>query len=88
MKPRLSCDGLEFALAEGYRPGLPKILDAKENAMLVTIACSTPPEGRNRWTLSLLANQFIALTDVESISLETVRQRLKQNKLKPWQQKM
>lgn len=80
--------GLEFALAEGYRPGQPKMLDAKEDAMLVTIACTTPPQGRSRWTLSLLANQFVALTDVDSISLETVRQRLKQNELKPWQQKM
>ncbi|MGL5291084.1 MAG: helix-turn-helix domain-containing protein, partial [Vibrionaceae bacterium] len=80
--------GLEFALAEGYRPGQPKMLDAKEDAMLVTIACTTPPQGRSRWTLSLLANQFLALTDVDSISLETVRQRLKKNELKPWQQKM
>lgn len=87
-KRRFVEDGLEFALAEGYRPGQPKMLDAKEDAMLVTIACTTPPQGRSRWTLSLLANQFIALTDVDSISLETVRQRLKQNELKPWQQKM
>ncbi|WP_462099720.1 IS630 family transposase [Vibrio cholerae] len=87
-KRRFVEDGLEFALAEGYRPGQPKMLDAKEDAMLVTIACTTPPQGRSRWTLSLLANQFVALTDVDSISLETVRQRLKQNELKPWQQKM
>lgn len=81
-------DGLAFALAEGCRPGQPKMLDAKEDAMLVTIACTTPPQGQSRWTLSLLANQFVALTDVDSISLETVRQCLKQNELKPWQQKM
>ncbi|MDZ7867945.1 MAG: IS630 family transposase [Rheinheimera sp.] len=87
-KRRFVEDGLEFALAEGYRPGQPKMLDAKEDAMLITIACTIPPQGRSRWTLSLLANQFVALTDVESISLETVRQRLKQNELKPWQQKM
>jgi transposase len=87
-KRRFVEDGLEFALSEGSRTGQPKILDAKEDAMLITIACTTPPQGRSRWTLSLLANQFIALTDVESISLETVRQRLKQNELKPWQQKM
>lgn len=87
-KRRFVEDGLEFALSEGHRPGQPKMLDAKEDAMLVSIACTTPPQGRSRWTLSLLANQFVTLTDVESISLETVRQRLKQNELKPWQQKM
>lgn len=88
IKRRFVEEGLEFALSEGSRSGQPKMLDAKEDAMLITIACTTPPQGRSRWTLSLLANQFVALTDVESISLETVRQRLKQNELKPWQQKM
>lgn len=88
IKRRFVEEGLEFALSEGSRSGQPKMLDAKEDAMLITIACTTPPKGRSRWTLSLLANQFVALTDVESISLETVRQRLKQNELKPWQQKM
>ena len=41
-----------------------------------------------RWTLALLAERWIALTDMEQVSMETIRQRLKANQLKPWQQKM
>ena len=36
----------------------------------------------------LIADRLIALTDLESISLETIRSRLKENQLKPWQKKM
>ena len=63
-------------------------LDANQEALLVSIACSPAPEGRCRWTLQLLSDRLIALTDVENISLETIRQRLKKNELKPWQKKM
>ncbi len=80
--------GLEAALAEGARPGQPRKTDAYEDALLVSIACSAPPSGRCRWTLALLAEQWIALTDMEQVSMETIRQRLKANQLKPWQRKM
>lgn len=80
--------GLEYALEEGSRTGQPRKLDANEDALLVTIACTNPPQGRCRWTLSLLADQLIALTDIEEISHETIRNRLKENDLKPWQKKM
>jgi len=80
--------GLEAALSEGSRPGQPRKTGAHEDALLVSIACSTPPTGRCRWTLSLLAERWVALTDMEEVSLECIRQRLKANQLKPWQQKM
>jgi hypothetical protein len=52
------------------------------------LACSEPPEGRARWTLHLLADEFVALEeiDVESITHETVRQTLK-NELQPHRSK-
>ncbi len=80
--------GLEAALSEGARPGRPRKTGAHEDALLVSIACSAPPPGRCRWTLSLLAARWVALTDMEAVSLESIRQRLKANQLKPWQQKM
>ena len=80
--------GLEAALSEGSRPGQPRKTGAHEDALLVSIACSTPPSGRCRWTLSLLAERWVALTAMEEVSLECIRQRLKANRLKPWQQKM
>ena len=52
-------------------------LDGKAEAHLVAIACGTPPEGRTRWTLRLLADRIVALGHVESVSHETVRLTLK-----------
>ena len=80
-------EGLEAALEEGKRLGQPRKLDANREALLVSIACSKPPEGRCQWTLSLLTDELIALTEGEPVSRETVRRRLKDNALKPWQKK-
>ena len=52
-------------------------LDGKGRALLVATACSTPPEGRAKWTLQLLAERLIELKVVETISDETVRLELK-----------
>ena len=87
-KRRLVEQGLELALAEAPRPGaLPKVL-GKHEARLIALACTDPPEGCARWTLTLLANELVVLTDLDSVSIETVRRRLKDNDLKPWQHKM
>jgi transposase len=52
-------------------------LDGKQEAQLITIACSDAPEGRERWTLSMLANEMVRLEYVDNISYETVRRTLK-----------
>lgn len=51
-------------------------------------ACSEPPEGRCRWTLELLADTLVQLTEHEDLSRETVRRRLAENELKPWRKDM
>ena len=53
-------------------------LDGQQEAHLVALACSAPPEGRRRWTLRLLADRLVELELVESVSYETVRQALQQ----------
>ena len=53
-------------------------LDGEQEARLVALTCSAPPEGHKRWTLRLLADWLVALQVVESVSYETVRQALKQ----------
>ena len=53
-------------------PPTPPILDGKKEAQLTKIACSTPPDGRSRWTLQMLADELIALEIVDSISADTV----------------
>jgi transposase len=70
---------LEGALNERRRPRQQKKLDEKGEAVLETLAHSQPPEGRNRWTLQLLADRLVELKVVDSISYETVRQDLKKN---------
>src|SRR5207342_2268737 len=54
----------------------------------IATACSAPPAGRARWTLELLAGEMLSLTEHGSLSRETVRRRLAENDLKPWQKKM
>ena len=79
--------GLDAALNEAQRPGGIRKLNGKDEAMLVAIACSDPPEGRSRWTLQLLAGELVARTDLECVSYETIRRRLKEKDIKPWQKK-
>jgi homeodomain-containing protein len=59
------------------RPPPPRLLDGEGEARLIALRCSTPPSGYGRWTLHLLADQWVELRVVDSISHETVRQALK-----------
>src|ERR1700692_178163 len=83
-KRRFVEGNLERALSEDPRPGAERKLTGKEEALLVATACANPPEGRARWTLELLADAMVKLTEHESLSGETVRRRLAENGLKPW----
>jgi transposase len=71
-------EGLEAALVRRrpqreYR----RKLGGEEEAHLIALACGTPPEGRARWTLRLLAERMVALEYVDTVSHETVRGVLK-----------
>ena len=79
---------LEAALSEEPRAGAARKLSGKEEVQLVALACSDAPEGCARWTLKLLANALAELVEHESISCDTIRRRLDDNDLKPWQKKM
>jgi len=87
-KRRFVESGLAAALSEEPRPGAERKLSGREEALLVATACSNPPIGRARWTLELLAGALVALTQHASLSRETVRRRLAENELKPWQKDM
>lgn len=68
--------GLE-CLHDQPRPGATPKLDDKGEARLIAEACSTPPQGRERWTLELLAERVVALQLTATYSHESVRQVLK-----------
>ena len=87
-KRRFVEESLEAALSEDPRPGGKRKLTGSEEALLIATACSTPPKGRARWTLALLADAVVALTPHAQISRHTIGRRLADNDLKPWQQKM
>lgn len=70
--------GLDVALSECDHPGGARKLDANEEALLVSIACSEPPQGCSRWTLQLLAGRLVSLTEHEHLSIETIRRRLEE----------
>jgi hypothetical protein len=57
--------------------GVPRKMDGEAEARLVTLCCSTPPDGRQRWTLQLLVDELCRLQIVTSVCRETVRQTLK-----------
>ena len=53
------CDwGLDLALHEKARSGAPPKIDSRIEAQLTFLACSEPPEGRSKWTVRLLAEDF------------------------------
>ncbi|HWS80703.1 MAG TPA: helix-turn-helix domain-containing protein, partial [Rubrobacter sp.] len=71
-------DGLEVALMP-KKPGRPRrrVLDGRAEAHLLALACSEAPEGRERWSMRLLADRMVELGHVEALSYETVRRALK-----------
>ena len=58
-------------------------LDGHGEARLIALACGPAPEGRQSWTLKLLAGRLVELEIVDSISGETVRRTLKKTKSNP-----
>ena len=79
IKQRFVQENLGVALAGSFPRERPerRCLDGKGEAQLIHLACSKAPDGRQRWTLELLADQMVRLEYVEHISPETVRTTLK-----------
>lgn len=79
IRERFVLEGLESALnrKKQIRSSRERKLDGAQEARLLAIACSQPPEGQVRWTLRLLAGRMVELQVVDSLSHETVRQTLK-----------
>jgi transposase len=75
--------GVEWALTERPRPGGRPKLQGRDEAFLIATACSTPPSGRTRWTLQLLADRVVEVGLVDTISDETIRRTLKKTRPSP-----
>jgi len=60
-----------------------RLIDGDVEARLSAIACSKAPEGRDEWTMQLLADELIALQIVPAVSDTTVQRALKKTFLSP-----
>jgi transposase len=82
VRQRFVEQGLEAAIERKKQkaPSRERILDGEKEARLIALACSTPPEGRAKWTLKMLADKLVALEIVDSICDQTVRRTLKKTK--------
>ncbi|WP_322906127.1 helix-turn-helix domain-containing protein [Paenibacillus sp. SGZ-1009] len=76
-----STSGLEATLTyrKRERPGHPAILTGEQEARIIALACSEPPEGYARWTVRLLTHRTIELRIVDQIGRETIRTCLKKH---------
>jgi putative transposase len=79
--------GLESALYEKRRPGAMAVLDDSEKQRIIAMVCSTPPEGRARWTVRLVADEAVKRKLVPRVGRETIRILLLSHDLKPWREK-
>ena len=75
-------EGFEAVLARKYNPGCarPRIFDGAAEAKLIALACSQPPAGRARWTLSLLEDKVVELAIVAKASDNTIGRILKKTR--------
>jgi len=83
LRKRLVQEGLQAALERHKRQNYTRKLDGDAEARLIAIACSKPPEGRNEWTLRLLADRLVELSVVDSVSHMTISRTLKKTNSNP-----
>jgi transposase len=90
VRQQLVEEGFEAVLSRKQRatPAVPRIFDGEKEAKLITLACSSAPPGRARWTLSLLAAQVVELKIVDAASASTVGRVLKKHSQAPPQTAM
>jgi putative transposase len=79
--------GLDRALYEKPRPGAAEVLDDSQKQRLIAMVCSSPPEGRARWTVRLVAQEAVKRKLVPRVGRETIRMLLLSHDLKPWREK-
>lgn len=76
------------AIYEKQRPGAAEVLDDSQKQRLIAMVCSSPPEGRARWTVRLVAEEAVKRKLVPRAGRETIRILLLSHDLKPWRKKM
>lgn len=78
---RFVMSGLEAALGRKEQENRCRKVDGNVEAHIIAVACSDPPDGHERWTLQLIANELVRLQVVESLSDTAVLNTLKKTNL-------
>jgi putative transposase len=81
VKKRYVDEGLQNALEDKPRTGQPAKYTEKQNIEIIAQACTTPPEGRKKWTLVLLTEEMRKREEFKTINKESIRLILKKAKL-------
>ena len=81
IKKRYLDEGLQSALEDKTRTGQPTKYTEKHAAEIIAQACTTPPDGRKKWTLVLLTEELKIKEGFETINKESIRLILKKAKL-------
>ena len=87
LRKRFLTEGIERALNDAPRPGVPALLNRKQSQQIIAVACSAAPRGRSRWTVRLLAEEVVRKDIIPKVGRETNRVLLKDHDLKPWREK-
>ena len=85
VRKRFVMESFEEAVNPRRQPPRPDKIKITEPVaqQLIELACSAPPEGHCAWTLQLLTEKLVILSEVEGVSRETVRKVLKKT-TSPW----
>jgi hypothetical protein len=85
VRKRFVEQGLADALDRRPQPPRPdkRILNGREEAYLIALSCAEKPEGRERWSVRLLAHKLVEAGYVEQVGRETVRVTLKKMNSNP-----
>ena len=80
IKKRYLEEGLESALRDKPRSGQPKKYTERHEAEIIAQACTKSPDGRKRWSLTLLTEEMRKKEGFETINRESIRLILKKAK--------
>lgn len=87
VRTRYEQRGLEGALYDEHRRGRDRLLTVKQEARIIAMVCSSPPHGRSRWTVTLVAHEAVKRKLVQRVGRETIRVLLSEYEFKPWREK-
>jgi len=75
--------GVDLAVFDVARSGRPRRYDTDAEARVAALACTTPPEGSQRWTIVELERAARQEHGLTTVSRETVRRMLKKTTSSP-----